>query len=262
MEQVMNMSDDVKQFRKLQRSELLAQRLAITNDQYRQWNDAINRLLINGFPFLQRMTVGLYWPYKGEFDPRFAIREFRKGGAIAALPIVTRKAEPLQFREWWPGAPVTKGVFNLPNPDGTAVLQPNALLIPPIGFDLKGYRLGYGGGYFDRTLASLMPQPLKIGVAFELSRMETIYPQPHDIPMDFIVTEVAIYYVSPEGLVPLREPGEALKISGQIIKARELALNHDSAQCNQKDTDEARTTAREYSSPPCFAHELDPNYWG
>ena len=157
---------------------------------------------------------------------------------------------------------MTKGVFNLPNPDGTAVLQPNVLLIPPIGFDQKGYRLGYGGGYFDRTLASLMPQPLKIGVAFELSRMETIYPQPHDIPMDFIVTEAAIYHVGPEGLVSLREPGEALEISGQIIKARELVLNHDSAQSNQKDTDDDRTTVRGYSFPSCFAHELDPNYWG
>jgi len=231
MERVMDMSDDVKQFRKLRRAELLAQRLAITKDQYRQWNDSITRLLVNGFPSLQQMTIGLYWPYKGEFDPRFAIREFRKGGAIAALPVVIQKAQPLQFREWWPGAPVTKGVFNLPNPEGTAVLQPNVLLIPPIGFDLKGYRLGYGGGFFDRTLASLTPQPLKIGVAFEISRMETIYPQPHDIPMDFIVTEAAIYKVSPEGLTPIREPEDC-------------------------------ATVRGYSSPPCFAHELDPSYWG
>ncbi len=238
----MNMPDDIKQFRKLRRAELLAQRLAITNDQYRQWNASITRLLIRGFPFLQRMTIGLYWPYKGEFDPRFAIREFRKGGAVAALPIVIQKAKPLQFREWWPGVPVTKGVFDLPIPDGTAVLQPNALLIPPIGFDLKGYRLGYGGGYFDRTLANIIPQPLKIGVAFELSRMETIYPQPHDIPMDFVVTETAIHYASSGGLISLREPKEATQIAEQIIRERD--------------------SVHQYSSPPCYANELDPNYWG
>lgn len=259
----MNMPDEIKQFRKLQRSGLLAQRQAVMDHQYRQWNATITRLLLNGFPFLQRMTIGLYWPYKGEFDPRFAIREFRKGGASATLPIVTEKAQPLQFREWWPGAPMVKGVFNLPNPDGTSVLEPNALLIPPIGFDLMGYRLGYGGGYFDRTLASLMPQPLKIGVAFELSRMESICPQPHDIPMDFIVTEVAIHYVSPVGLIPLRKPGETIKIAEEIIGERGLtSKNHDPAQCNRKDASEARTTVLGYSSPPCFAHEMDPHYWG
>ncbi len=238
----MNMPDDIKQFRKLRRAELLAQRLAIADDQYRQWNASITRLLIEGFPFLQGMTIGLYWPYKGEFDPRFAIREFRKGGAIAALPIVIQKAKPLQFREWWPGVPVTKSVFDLPIPEGTAVLQPNALLIPPIGFDLKGYRLGYGGGYFDRTLANISPQPLKIGVAFELSRIETIYPQSHDIPMDFVVTETAIHYVSPGGLISLREPKEATQIAEQIIRERD--------------------SVHQYSSPPCYANELDPNYWG
>jgi 5,10-methenyltetrahydrofolate synthetase len=83
---------------------------------------------------------------------------------------------------------------------GTQAVTPGALLIPPIGFDAQGYRLGYGGGYFDRTLASLDPQPLKIGVAFELSRIETIRPQPHDIPMDFIVTEAGIHRVGPGGL--------------------------------------------------------------
>ena len=226
----MNMLEDVKQFRKLRRSELLAQRMAITIEQHRQWNSSITRLLIAGFPFLRRMTIGLYWPYKGEFDPRFAIREFRKGGAIAALPIVIQKAKPLQFREWWPGVTVTKGVFNLPIPEGTAILQPNALLIPPLGFDLKGYRLGYGGGYFDRTLADMTPQPLKIGVAFELSRITTIHPQPHDIPMDFIVTETAIYYVSPDGLISLREPKEATQIAEQIVWERDLALSHDTPQ--------------------------------
>ncbi len=249
----MNMPEHIKQCRKLRRSELLAQRMATKPEQHRQWNASITRLLIEGFPCLHRMTLGLYWPYKGEFDPRFAIREFRKGGAITALPVVIQKAEPLQFREWWPGAPVTRGVFDLPNPDGTAVLQPNALFIPPLGFDLQGYRLGYGGGYFDRTLAGLKPQPLKIGVAFEMSRIETIHPQPHDIPMDFVVTEAAIHYVSPEGLVPLRGPSEAIPLAEEIIKARDFPLMPGTAQC---------TTVREYSSPPCFANEMDPKYWG
>jgi 5,10-methenyltetrahydrofolate synthetase len=85
-------------------------------------------------------------------------------------------------------------------PEGTEVLAPQALLIPPLGFDARGYRLGYGGGYLDRTLAALPEQPLKIGVAFELSRMATIRPQGHDIAMDFIVTELGLYRVTPHGL--------------------------------------------------------------
>ena len=62
-------------------------------------------------------------------------------------------------------------------------------LAPLVGFDSCGYRLGYGGGYYDRTLAAATPKPLAIGVGFELSRLDTIHPQPHDVPMDFIVTE-------------------------------------------------------------------------
>jgi 5,10-methenyltetrahydrofolate synthetase len=262
MEKIMNMPDDINQFRKLQRALLLARRLAVTTNQHRHWNDAIDRLLIEGFPFMRQLTIGIYWPYKGEYDPRFVMREFRKGGAIAALPIVIQKAAPLQFRKWWPGAPVIKGVFGLPNPDGTAVLQPDALLIPPIAFDLEGYRLGYGGGYFDRTLAGLTPQPLKIGVAFELSRMESIFPQPHDIPMDFVVTETAIHHVSPGGLVKLQDPGKATEIAEQLMKARKSNPGCGFTQSESSDTFGERATVREYASPPCFAHELDPDYWG
>ena len=94
------------------------------------------------------------------------------------------------------------GVLNLPVPQGTEILVPDALLIPPVGFDEGGYRLGYGGGYFDRTLAAMHPQPKKIAVAFEMSRISTIRPQPHDIGMDFVVTELGVYQAMPHGLVP------------------------------------------------------------
>ncbi len=67
------------------------------------------------------------------------------------------------------------------------------MLIPLVGFDAQGYRLGYGGGYFDRTLAALSPRPRTIGVGFELGRLATIDPQPHDIPFDIIVTEAGIF---------------------------------------------------------------------
>ena len=87
---------------------------------------------------------------------------------------------------------MAKGVYDLPVPDGTSLLTPDALLIPALGVGPQGDRLGYGGGYFDRTLAALHPKPLAVGLAFELSRIATIEPQPHDVLMDFIVTEAGI----------------------------------------------------------------------
>ena len=211
---------DLKRWRSGQRAELLARRRAISEAQYRQWNASITDRLRAGFPILKSMAIGFCWPFQMEFDPRFTIYEFRRQGATAALPVVVRKAAPLKFRQWWPGAPVTQGVFDLPVPDGTAEVRPQALLIPPVGFDAQGYRLGYGGGYFDRTLAALSPQPLKIGVAFELSRIATIHPQSYDVPMDFIVTEAGISHVGNKGLEELAGPGEALELALAIILER------------------------------------------
>ncbi|MEP6656424.1 MAG: 5-formyltetrahydrofolate cyclo-ligase [Betaproteobacteria bacterium] len=222
----MEVPDDIGQWRKVQRAELLARRQAVTKAQHRQWNASITQLLTEGFPILQGMAVSFYWPFQGEFDPRFAIRRLRTRGATAALPVVVQKKTPLQFREWWPGVPVTKGVFNLPVPDGTAVVRPQAVLVPPVGFDAEGYRLGYGGGYFDRTLAVMTPQPLKIGVAFELSRIATIHPQPHDVPMDFIVTEAGIHHVDKNALEGIDDPREASALAGRIIRERGLAAGH------------------------------------
>jgi 5,10-methenyltetrahydrofolate synthetase len=169
---------------------------------------------------LRQMAVSLYWPFQGEFDPRYAIRHFRESGAVAALPVVIEKRAPLQFREWWPGVATSKGVFDLPVPEGTRVVVPQAMLIPPVGFDDRGYRLGYGGGYFDRTLSTISPQPLKIGVAFEMSRLETIYPQAYDIPLDFIVTERCIYHNAPSGLQPVAEPTRVAELATQLLTSR------------------------------------------
>jgi len=171
-----------------------------------RWNDAITQHLCQGFPMLGQMVIGFYWPFKAEFDPRFAIRHWRQTGARAALPEVVEKKAPLAFRDWWPGVPTEPGVFDLPVPQGTDTLIPEAVLIPPVGFDEQGYRLGYGGGYFDRTLAVMHPQPLKIAVAFELSRIPTIHPQGHDIPMDFVVTQNGVHRVTPGGLELVTHP--------------------------------------------------------
>lgn len=200
---------DVQRWRKTWRTELLAARIAVPVPQRRQWGQIVTQQLATYFPMLQGMVVGGYWPFRGEFDPRFLMRQLRRGGARLALPVVVSKNAPLQFREWWPGAPTVKAALGLPMPDGTDLLVPQALLIPPVGFDEQGYRLGYGGGYFDRTLAAMHPQPLKIGVGFELSRLPTIHPQAHDVAMDFIVTEAGVYGVGEAGLMRLQAPSGA-----------------------------------------------------
>jgi 5,10-methenyltetrahydrofolate synthetase len=213
----METREDIAEWRKARRAELLARRQSIAPDDRRIWNDAITRFLIERFPFLRHMTIGFCWPFKGEFDARFAIRHFRDGGARAALPVVVTKDAPLQFREWWPGAATSPGVFGLPVPQATEVVSPDALLIPPVGFAPDGYRLGYGGGYFDRTLASMSPQPLKMAVAFEVSGMPTIHPQRHDIRMDFIVTEQGIHHVGAAGLTLIDDPAKVHAIAANRV---------------------------------------------
>lgn len=99
------------------------------------------------------------------------------------------------------------------------------MLIPPVGFDSRGYRLGYGGGYFDQTFAILRPQPLKIGVASELSRTAKIQPQPYEVPMEFIVIEPGIHFVIRDALVCLRDPGETIELSGRIMRNRDCSAN-------------------------------------
>ena len=236
---MVSVPQDLGQWRKTTRAELLQKRAAVPAADHLAWNEIITGFLVSGFPMLRQMTVSLYWPFQGEFDPRYAIRRFREGGAVAALPVVVEKRAPLQFREWWPGVATSKGVFDLPVPEGTRVVVPQASLIPPVGFDSRGYRLGYGGGYFDRTLATITPQPLKIGVAFELSRLETIYPQAHDIALDFIVTERCIYHNAPDGLEALADPRHAAALAENLLASRHPEPG--------------------FSSPPCYGRET--GYW-
>ena len=179
------------------------------------WSALIEASLRGGFSALEGMVVGFYSPFQGEFDARPFVTDLRARGARAVLPAVVAKGQPLEFREWWPGVAMVNGVYDLPVPDGTSVLTPDALLIPALGVGPQGDRLGYGGGYFDRTLAALHPKPLAVGIAFELSRIATIVPQPHDVFMDFIVTEAGIEAAVAGGL---------LKLNPEDCRARLAAL--------------------------------------
>jgi 5-formyltetrahydrofolate cyclo-ligase len=110
-------------------------------------------------------------------------------GRIVALPAVIDRHGPLEYRAWRPGEDLVSGVWDIPVPAKREIIIPAMVLAPLVGFDSASYRLGYGGGYFDRTLAALTPRPFAIGVGFEFQRLETIYPQHFDVPMDVIFTE-------------------------------------------------------------------------
>jgi 5-formyltetrahydrofolate cyclo-ligase len=192
--------NDWREWRKQRRAELIALREAIPDPDYHRWNSAITESLMRGFPVLQSRAVGFCWPHRGEYDPRPYMEFLHERGATLAFPEVVSRHEPLRFRKWWPGAPMTTGAYGIPVPDETDLVAVRAIVIPMIGFDKLGFRLGYGGGYFDRTLAGTGPRPLAIGVAFEMLRLDDVYPQPHDVAMDFIVTEAGIHQVAETGL--------------------------------------------------------------
>lgn len=134
-----------------------------------------------------------YWPIKGEPDLRPVLADLHRAGVTIALPVVETRSAPLIFRRWTPETKLVRGDWNIPIPPPEAdVLQPDIALAPCLGWTDDCYRLGWGGGYFDRTLAVLTPCPLTIGIALSAARLPTIYPQPHDIPLDLILTEDGI----------------------------------------------------------------------
>jgi 5-formyltetrahydrofolate cyclo-ligase len=183
---------ELKAWRKAERQRLLALRIATPPAERRRWGTAIEANLARLFEAQPPSTLGVYWPFQAEFDPRPLIDKLIAAGSRVALPAVVDKKGPLEYRLWKPGEKLVDGVWNIPVPECRATVIPDAVLAPLVGFDRQCYRLGYGGGYFDRTLASLDPRPLAIGVGFALSAIDTIYPQPHDMVMNIIVTEAGI----------------------------------------------------------------------
>jgi 5-formyltetrahydrofolate cyclo-ligase len=180
---------ELKAWRRSERQRLLALRTGTAPAERRDWGQKIEATLRAELHERPGITLGVYWPFQAECDPRPLIDRLIAAGSAVALPVVVDKKGPLEYRAWRPGEKLVDGVWNIPVPERRQIVIPQAVLAPLVGFDRGCYRLGYGGGYFDRTLAALAPRPWAIGVGFELSRLETIYPQSFDIPMDLIVTE-------------------------------------------------------------------------
>jgi len=184
---------DPAQWRQRERARLLAARLAVPAAEREAWTARIAAALPPLMPWQKGGILGFYWPVRGEVDLRPLAPALIATGWALALPAVTDPAGPLEYRAWAPSEALGPGRYGIPEPEGGgAPLWPDILLAPLVGFDAANYRLGYGKGYFDRTLAALDPRPLAIGIGFELAFVASVLPRPHDIPMDFILTERAL----------------------------------------------------------------------
>lgn len=182
------------------RQRLIAAREALDAETRRALTSRIERHLLPLIEHLKPTTLGFCWPYRAEPDLTPLIAHWMTGGSHrrAALPVVTGKDAPLQFREWQPLSTMVVDRYGILIPAWGQLLDPAVLLVPVNGFDARGYRIGYGGGHFDRTLAVLRPAPITIGIGFEVGRLESIDPQPHDMPLDWIVTETGLVVAPPE----------------------------------------------------------------
>lgn len=175
-------------WRRAERERLIAARLALSPEERASASAEIARRLRERLgPSLEGRRVSFYWPFRGEPDLRPLATELHEAGGTAFLPVVVDKGKPLLFRPWRPGGPLTRGIWNIPVPDTCEEGVPEVVISPLVGFDGGRYRLGYGGGFFDRTLAALTPRALVIGVGYGLQKIDTIHPLGHDIPMDEII---------------------------------------------------------------------------
>lgn len=141
-------------------------------------------------------TLGVYWPIRGEPDLRQTYDELTRLGVRLALPLVDGRDAPLRFVAWKPGDVLVKDAYGVPAPQqADRQVHPDALLVPCVGFNAGKVRLGYGGGFYDRTLA-VAPRPLAIGIAYA-SSLAAFDGEPHDIALDEVITEDTPAVVTP-----------------------------------------------------------------
>jgi 5,10-methenyltetrahydrofolate synthetase len=180
---------DVLRWRRAERKRLIDERLGIDAEERKVLSTRIAAGLDRVVGKTGNRIVSAYWPFRGEPDLRDWMIRMNGRGARIALPVVIKNGWPLEFRIWAPGDPLARGVWNILVPAHGPAVQPDVVVAPVVGFDEANYRLGYGGGFFDRTLAAMPRRPLVVGVGYVAAKIRTIYPQDHDIPMDVIVTD-------------------------------------------------------------------------
>ena len=195
-------ADEALEARTRRRRELrrhgIEARMALPPATHAALSTRVCELIPQHFPELAGMHVAFCWPYRNEPDLRPLMQGWQaegNPGFAALLPVVVDAGRALTFRAWTPDCTMHADRYGIPTPSSGEFLTPEALLIPVNVFDTRGYRIGYGGGYFDRTLASLRPRPIAIGVGFGLARVDSIGPEGHDEPLAAIVTGAGVLRV-------------------------------------------------------------------
>ncbi|MEO6625370.1 MAG: 5-formyltetrahydrofolate cyclo-ligase [Burkholderiaceae bacterium] len=181
--------------KKALRKALVAQRLAMPDRLQRaQILQDVMRIWLVGRP---DTVIGAYWPIKGEFDPLPALHRWKEDGELIeqpqprriGLPVVDKVHKTLVFHAWYPGCRMEEDAYSIPKPKDTDVIVPTLLFVPCVGYGPGGYRLGYGGGFYDRTLATLQPVPFTVGLGFTSAFLSEFEPEPHDVALNAILNE-------------------------------------------------------------------------
>lgn len=177
------------------RERLIAERLHLADRLER--SEELQRVMRFWLMSRPDTVIGAYWPIKGEFDPLPALHRWKEDGELLenpqlrriGLPVIDRETRTLSFHAWYPGCPMEEDAYGIPKPKDTELVVPTLLFVPCVGYGPGGYRLGYGGGFYDRTLASLEPHPYTAGLGFTQGYVDDLVPEPHDIPLDAILNE-------------------------------------------------------------------------
>ena len=141
-------------------------------------------------------SIGAYWPIKGEFDALPALYRWTEGEAFRniGLPVIDRDTKQLRFHVWYPGCPMEEDAYGIPKPKDTEPIHPTLLFVPCVGYGPGGYRLGYGGGFYDRTLATLQPRPTTVGLGYTHGYLDEFEPEAHDLPLDAILNDNGVVW--------------------------------------------------------------------
>jgi 5-formyltetrahydrofolate cyclo-ligase len=149
-----------------------------------------------------RATRHRDWPIKGEFDPLPALHRWKEDGELLdqpqprriGLPVVNKETHTMTFHAWYPGCPMEEDAYGIPKPKDTEIIVPTLLFAPCVGYGPGGFRLGYGGGFYDRMLANLNPKPFSVGLGFGMGFLPDFEPEPHDMPLDAILNDYGVVW--------------------------------------------------------------------
>ena len=180
------------------RQRLVEQRLKLTDRHKRA--DLLQRVMRIWLVNRPDTVIGAYWPIKGEFDPLPALHRWKEDGELLdepqmrriGLPVVDKLHGTLKFHAWFPGCPMEEDAYGIPKPKDTEVIVPTLLFVPCVGYGAGGVRLGYGGGFYDRTLAELQPKPYTVGLGYAIGFVPELQAEPHDVALEAILTDLGV----------------------------------------------------------------------